>query len=289
MASLTRSQSKASAGAVPPPAATIPPRSPVENSAQPIAVGYLFRLARVLGYGLLLISLIDFLYVLIPAKFMDPVWEYQFVGNLIKLVPVPLLALVLVFAGDGVERQEIEWPLLKFFSWLTLVLSVILFLLMPLTVANTLRINQFNNEQINSQVNQQRQQMEANWTELQQATPQQLQNLLAASNTALSPEDARAQILSNLNQAKEQADSKANQARANVKQNLIKNSLKLVSESFLGSLLFLYAWLVSGWARRGKGTLTTTDRPQTNPATAFGRRVGRRLGRRPKRMQHRIR
>ncbi|WOD41533.1 HpsJ family protein [Nodosilinea sp. E11] len=274
----------------------IPPRErleeiapPAEASAQPMATGYLFRLARVLGYGLLLISFIDFLYVLIPAKFMDPVWEYQFVGNLIKLVPIPLLALALVFAGDGVERQEIEWPLLKFFSWLTLILSIILFFLIPLTVANTLRIHQFNNEQISTQVNQQRQQIESNQVELQQATPQQLLNLLSSPNAALSPEDARAQILNNLNQAKEQADTRAEQARANVKQNLIKNSLKLVSESFLGSFLFLYAWLISGWARRGKGTLTTADQPQHNPATAFGRRVSRMLGRRPKRMQHRIR
>ncbi|MFQ4138579.1 HpsJ family protein [Nodosilinea sp. PGN35] len=262
---------------------------PGADAASSMPLGYLLRLARVVGYGLLLISFIDFLYVLIPAKFMDPVWEYQFVGDLIRLVPVPLLALVLVFGGDGTERQPIEWPLLKFFSWLTLVLSIILFLLIPLTVANTLRIHQFNNEQIDTQMNQQRQQLDANLAELQQATPQQLQSLLSSANTALSPEDARAQILENVNKAKDQADTRADQARANVKQNLIKNSLKLVSESFLGSFLFLYAWLISGWARRGEGVLTTDNRPQVNPATVFGRRVSRLLGRRPKRMQHRIR
>jgi hypothetical protein len=251
----------------------------------------------VVGYGLLLLSFVDFLYVLIPADFMDPVWEYQFAGDLIKLVPVPLLALILVFGGDAVDRQEVEWPILKVLSWLTLLFSVTLFLLVPLTAANTLRIHRFNNEQISTQVNQQRQQIEATRTQLERATPQQLQNLVPTPNeqgqlpnVPVSPEDARAQILDNLNQSKDRAAAQANQARANVKQNLTKNSLKLIAESILGSLMFLYAWLISHWARRGKGTLKTAaaDQP-VNPATAFGRRMGRLIGRKPKRMKHWIR
>ena len=270
------------------------PSDTVDTVSQTITMGHLLRLARVVGYGLLLLSLVDFLYVLIPTKFMDPVWEYQFVGNLVKLLPVPLLALVLVFWGDSVERQDMEWPILKFLSWLTLLFSMILFLLIPLTAANTLRIHRFNNEQISTQVNQQRQQIEATRTQLSQATPQQLQSLALAQgqqpNASTDPEDARAQILDNLNRAREQASNQADQARANVKQNLIKNSLKLISESLLGSFLFLYAWLVSRWARRGKGSLTTNaSEAQANPATAFGHRVGRMVGRKPKRMKHRIR
>jgi len=271
--------------------------NPSDTVSQTITMGHLLRLARVVGYGLLLMSLVDFLYVLIPADFMDPVWEYQFAGDLVKLVPVPLLALVLVFWGDNVERQDIEWPILKFLSWLTLIFSITLFLLIPLTAANTLRIHRFNNEQISTQVNQQRQQIESTRTQIEQATPQQLQSLVPTPdaqgqlpNAPASPEDARAQILDNLNQAREQATAQANQARANVKQNLIKNSLKLIAGSFLGSFLFLYAWLVSRWARRGKGTLkANASDPQINPATAFGHRVGRMVGRKPKRMKHRIR
>jgi hypothetical protein len=267
---------------------------PGEDATQQITMGHLLRLARVVGYGLLLLSFVDFLYGLIPADFMDPVWEYQFAGDLIKLVPVPLLALVLALWGDYVERHDIEWPILKFLSWLSLLFSVTLFLLIPLTVANTLRIHQFNNEQISTQINQQQQQIDAARTQLEQATPQQLQSLMPGNQSnaiaAASPDDARAQILDNLQQAKEQADAQATQARANVKQNLIKNSLKLTAQSFLGSCLFFYVWLVSRWARRGKGTLKAHSRDtQINPATAFGRRVGRMMGRKPKRMNHRIR
>jgi hypothetical protein len=49
---------------------------------------------------------------------------------------------------------------------------------MPLTAANTLRIHRFNNEQIRTQVNQQRQQIEATRNQLEQATPEQLQSLV---------------------------------------------------------------------------------------------------------------
>lgn len=268
-----------------------------ETTDPPLMMGHLLRLVRVAGYGLLLLSFIDFLYVLLPADFMDPVWEYQFTSDLIKLVPVPLLALVLVFWGDHVERQDMEWPVLKFLSWVTLLFSITLFLLIPLTAANTLRIHRFNNEQISTQVNQQRQQIEATRTQLEQATPQQLQSLIPTPDeqgqlpdAPASPEDARAQILDNLNQARDQATEQANQARANVKQNLIKNSLKLIAQSFLGSFLFLYAWLVSRWARRGKGLLkTVSGELQVNPAIALSRKIGRMIGCKPKRMKHRIR
>jgi hypothetical protein len=278
---------------IPPDSGAFQAPLPGEDVTQHITMGHLLRLARVVGYGLLLMSFIDFLYVLIPADFMDPVWEYQFASDLVKLVPVPLLALVLAFWGDYVERHDVEWPILRFLSWLSLLFSITLFLLMPLTVANTLRIHQFNNEQINTQVNQQQQQIDAARTQLEQATPQQLQSLASRnqnnSNAAASPDDARAQILDNLQQTKEETTAQADQARANVKQNLIKNSLKLVAESCLGSFLFLYAWLVSRWARRGKGTLKAHSRDQSNPATVFGRWVGRMMGRKPKRMKHRIR
>ncbi|MEB3360445.1 MAG: HpsJ family protein [Synechococcales bacterium] len=271
--------------------------SPTSEAAPVILTGHLLRLARFIGYGLLLMAFIDFFYVLIPPDFLDPVWEYQFAGDLIRLVPVPLLALALVFWGDGVERQAIEWPLLKFLSWLTLLFSVVLFLLVPLTVANTFRLHNFNNQQISTQVNQQRQQIEATQTQLEQATPEQLQSLVPVPDeqgqlpdAPTDPEDARAQILDSLNQAKEQANDQAEQARANVLQNLIKNSVRLILESILGSCLFLYAWLVTRWARRGQGNLkTASPDANANPATAFGRRMGRLMGRKPKRMKHRIR
>lgn len=276
-----------------PSSTATPAATPAPDTAQAIPLGHLLRLARVVGYGLLLLSFVDFLYVLFPMEIMDPVWEYQFTGDLIKLVPVPLLALVLVFWGDSEERQDIEWPIVWFLSWLTLIFSLILFLLLPLTAANTLRIHRFNTEQIESQVSQERQQLEANRTQIEAATTEQLASLIPTPDAenptpALSPEDARAQILDNIEQAKTQADERAEQARNNVTSNLIKNSLKLLLEGAMGSFLFLYTWLVTRWARRGQGK-RETQRHQGNPATAFGRRLGRMVGRKPKRMKHRIR
>lgn len=59
MAALIRS--KASPRGILPKDQEASPPQAVENTGQPVAIGYLFRLARVVGYGLLLISLIDFL------------------------------------------------------------------------------------------------------------------------------------------------------------------------------------------------------------------------------------
>jgi len=257
--------------------------------------GQLVRLARVAGYGLLLMSFVDFLYVLIPPDLMDPVWEYQFTGDLVKLIPVPLLALVLVFWGEASDRQKAERSLLQFLSWLTLLFSVVLFLLIPLTLANTIRIHRYNNEQINTQVTQQQQQIDATRSQLERATPEQLQQLVPVpdENGQLpqapdSPEQAKAQILDGLTKSREQATSQAQQARANVRQNLIKNTLKLTIESLIGSLLFFYTWLVTRWARHPKSYIQSeAAMPTANPATQVVRQWKKRLRWKPRRMRRR--
>jgi len=274
-----------------PPSQSLP--SPLPLTSLPF--GQLVRLARVAGYGLLVMSFVDFLYVLIPPDLMDPVWEYQFAGDLVKLIPVPLLALVFVFWGEASDRQKAERSLLQFLSWLTLLFSVVLFLLIPLTLANTMRIHRYNNEQINTQVTQQQQQIDATRSQLERATPEQLQQLVPVpdENGQLpqvpgSPEQAKAQILDSLTKSRDQAASQAQQARANVRQNLIKNTLKLTTESLIGSLLFFYTWLVTRWARHPKSYIQSeAAMPTANPAMQVVRQWKKRLRWKPRRMRRR--
>lgn len=273
------------------PSPACPPEPPLSSLSSSLPFGQLVRLARVAGYGLLVMSFVDFLYVLIPAKVTDPVWAYQFTGDLVKLIPVPLLALVLVFWGEAGDRQSIERSLLQFLSWLTLIFSVALFLLIPLTLANTIRIHHYNNEQINTQVNQQEQQIEATRSQLEQATPEQLQKLVPVPDETgqlpdvpTSPEQAKNQILNSLVKAREQATIQAQQARTNVRRNLIKNTLKLTVESLIGGVLFLYTWLVTRWARHPKSYIQSeAATPTLNPAMQFARQVRKRLRWKPRR------
>lgn len=250
------SETSASETSVSSPTAQIPPSVQVLPSGlNPIKT---LRILRSIGYGLLLLSLIDLLYILFPPEFTKPIWEYQTVGDLVRLVPVPMLAFMLVFYGEAVGRKKVERPILKILSWSTLIFGVLCILLIPLTVVNTLRIGQYNNEQINTQITQQKQQLSNTKVQLEKASDDQLQQLiqLPAGNSNPPPNspktttEAKSKVLNNIEVAQKKADEQALAARKNVQQNLMKNSVKIILEALVAGFLFLYSWYVTDWARR---------------------------------------
>jgi hypothetical protein len=224
------------------------------------------QILRSIGYGLLLLSFIDLLYLIFPPEFTKPVWEYQTIGDLVRLIPVPMIAFMLVFYGESFGRRKVERPIMAILSWSTLIFGVFCLLMIPLTVVNTLRIAQYNNDQINTQVTQQKTQLNNTKTQLDQATPEQLQSLIrvptekadSPTNTPKNPGEAKAQVLGNIQKAQKKADEQAFDARKNVQQNLIKNSSKIILESLVGGCLFLYTWLVTDWARRRQAEVYET-------------------------------
>jgi hypothetical protein len=224
------------------------------------------QILRSIGYGLLLLSLIDLLYIIFPPEFTKPIWEYQTIGDLVRLIPVPMIAFMLVFYGESFGRKKFERPVVAILSWSTLIFGVFCLLMIPLTVVNTLRIAQYNNDQINTQVTQQKTQLNNTKNQLDQATPEQLQSLIpvpaekadSPSNTPKNSGEAKAQVLDNIQKAQKKADEQALDARRNVQQNLIKNSSKIILESLVGGCLFLYTWVVSNWARRRQAEVYET-------------------------------
>jgi len=216
-------------------------------------------LIRGVGYCLLLLSSIDALYVLFPPEFTNPVWEYQTIGDLVKLIPVLLLAFMLAFYGETATRSKEERQILRLLSWSTLVISLVFLLLIPLIASDTMRISQYNNNKISDQVNQQKLQLDTTRQQLEQATPEQLQSLVPVPDAKgqlpdapSTPEQAKAQVLANLEKAQIQADAQAKQARSNLRQNLMKNTAKLIAQSFIGGFIFMYIWSMTRWARQLK-------------------------------------
>ena len=72
---------------------------------------------RIVGFGLLMMSVVDFLNLLIPLKLMNPDWELQTIGAVIERIPVTFLGIVFVFYEDINCRTPIEKILLKVISW----------------------------------------------------------------------------------------------------------------------------------------------------------------------------
>lgn len=207
---------------------------------------------RSLGYGLLLLAFFDIVEMFVPPNFMNPAWEFQTFGALVERVPVPLIGLVLVFFGEMNSRSQWEFPILKLLSWLTVLFALLFFLLIPLGVGNTLRLNNQSVAQISTLSKQQISQAEQVEKQLSQATPQQIDNFLKSQGRSLdgkNPEELKTQVLSKVSQAKKEIKTQAEATQSSRGLTLIKSSVKWNLGALVAGGLFISIWKGTRWAR----------------------------------------
>ncbi|MBD1937458.1 HpsJ family protein [Microcoleus sp. FACHB-68] len=215
----------------------------------------IYRL-RWVGYGLLLLALFNTIEIFIPPSFMNPGWELQTIGALVEQVPIPLMALVLIFFGESYDRTRLEKPLLKLLSWLCLLLALLFLLLIPLALVNTWRVNDQFNQRINAQSQQQLSQMEQVEAQLATGTPEEIRALATQLNSlgiaidSQNPEEIKSQILARIPPAKDQLQQQAQAERSSQRLGLLKSSVKWNLGALISSVLLFIIWRGTGWARR---------------------------------------
>ncbi len=225
-----------------------PNQSPTNKPISPT----LFRWA---GYGLLTLTLLDLATILLPPRLMDPVWEFETMGAVMERIPVPLLAIAFIFFGELQARSKWERPFLKALSWGTLVFGIFLFLLIPLGVTNTLRLNNQSTTQIETQYSQQMEQLTQFEQRLNQASPEEIKGFLESQGIALDGEAAKApkqEILSQLNTVKTRMQSQADIEKTSRRNKLMESSIKWNLSALISGFLFVYTWHLTRWARSSK-------------------------------------
>jgi len=113
---------------------TLPPES------EPSSLGRL----HVLGYVLLLYSLLEYGNILYPPQFADPQWEFVTMGQLVENVWGLLVGLAFVLYRCDVPIRRVELRVLSAVSWLSLLLGLVFVLMLPLGIANTVRLDRAN-------------------------------------------------------------------------------------------------------------------------------------------------
>ncbi|MBE9184027.1 hypothetical protein IQ270_04630 [Microcoleus sp. LEGE 07076] len=214
----------------------------------------IYRL-RWIGYGLLILSLLDTIAVLIPANFGNRVWELQTIGAVVERVPVPLLAMALIFFGEGYDRTGLEDVFLKVLSWVCLLLALIFLLMLPLGIFGTIYVNNQNNKQITTQANQQLAQLQQVEERLNKGSPEDLRNLageltrLGVQADTQNPQELKNQILSRITPAKERLQTQSAAVQSNQRTGLFKNAVKWLLGALISSVLFFTIWRGTDWAR----------------------------------------
>ncbi len=222
----------------------------------------LLRSAKVLhwiGYGLLLLTLFDYIEIAFDPSPKNSLWAFQAVGNFVERVPVPLIGLGLAFYIGRNFRSSGEIILLKVLSWLALLGAVFYLLLIPLGVISTVRIEQTNATQYTNQVEQGLAQVEQAQSQLDAAnTPEELQQLLSAlSNQGNAPQiednqqlqETKTQFNNFIAAARENVTTQAETNRSTQRMNLLRRSVKWNLGALISATLFFIIWKTTSWVR----------------------------------------
>jgi hypothetical protein len=226
--------------------------NPSAESSSPASKGTSWGIIRIVGYGLLVMSLLEYLAILLPPRLLDPEWEFSALGQIVERVPVPLLALALIFLGDTQLRQKWERPLLGVLSWFSLGLSIFLFLMIPFWgVMNTVRLNTQNIQEIDGQLTAQSDQFTQFEQQLNQASPEDITTFLESQGVTLedSAGDPKDQILGQLQQIRERSQEQADIEKVSRRNTLFESSIKWNASALISGILFVYIWRLSRWAR----------------------------------------
>lgn len=215
-----------------------------------------YSLLHLLGYGLLVFSLLDYIYIIIPPRFTDPNWELQTIGALVDHAAIPLLGLMLVFYRHQGLIGKRQKTFLGFLSWVSLLVGLIYLLMIPLGIIDTGRVYHANNAQIDTQFSQQRQQIKQIKGRLAQATTnQEIIQLFTAldpqrrSPKLSNPQAFKQQALTQISKTEQNLQAQVNSVRSARTKALGKNSLKWNLGALVSGVLFIWVWYLTHWAR----------------------------------------
>lgn len=231
-------------------------------------------LIRWLGYGLLSLALLDLVAIIVPYiinslefpntdELTRRIWEFKSIGEVVERIPVPLIGLVMVFWGEQEYRRSGEKIVLKGVTWVTLIMAIMLFALMPLCLVDANRIHQLKLESISTFKGQNLALVTQLEERLYQANSvEEMQQLFNRAFRNRSPvafdarqtlPTAKAQIPSLLAPAKSEIEQKAQTLQANVineQRGLLKRTIKWTLGALIGAVICLRIWQETRWARK---------------------------------------
>ncbi|GAC1477440.1 MAG: hypothetical protein NVS2B14_19010 [Chamaesiphon sp.] len=215
-----------------------------------------YFLVHLIGYALLIFSLIDFGDILLPPHFANPFWEYQTIGALVEHVVVPLTGFLFVFYRPESSSGKREKTLLSLLSWVSLLIGLFFILLLPLTMADTWRIHESIKAQAASQTSQQIERLEQVKKQLQLAkSNEEIDSLLASlspqgrSHKIENYQDFKGKAIAQLTQNEQTLKERAISIKGNQTRKLIKSTVKWSLSTLISGVLFIWVWNLTKWAR----------------------------------------
>ncbi|BAY07939.1 HpsJ-like protein, cyanoexosortase A-associated [Calothrix sp. NIES-2098] len=201
----------------------------------------IISLFRLVGYSLLLLAFLDLVDILFPLQFRNHVWELQTTGALVEQVTIPLIAILLVFAGKLEKRLKWEIVILGLLSRLTLLVGLLYILLIPLGISSSVSLYNANLQQFNNGYNQQVFPSNQFEHQVSQATSREFPSRSSDENSF---QASNSPVILEFNSDRQELEL---QQYSGIK--LIKNSVKWNLGALVSAVLFIKIWQKTVWAR----------------------------------------
>jgi hypothetical protein len=205
------------------------------------------------GYVLLLLTLLDYVFLLFPPQLLNPTWELNVIGHLIESVWAPMLGLLLIFFRMPQQKVDTkELTVLSLISRFLLLIAIIYLLLVPLIISDTVRIYRDRHNQYNNLVKQQQTLLSNTQQELISLSEEQVTQAFAQSPLVLPSDSGVVMREKLLKEFKSKQAAERNQAAKINRENnrsLLKQSTKWGMGALLSGILFIKIWENTKWTR----------------------------------------
>ncbi|MDX1976318.1 MAG: HpsJ family protein, partial [Pseudanabaenaceae cyanobacterium bins.68] len=231
-----------------------PPGQPVADVPLPPFIGEQgVNLLNLVGYGMLIFGLLNYVMTVIPPQFTNPVWELQIIRRLLDQAGVPLIGFGFVFYRPLASMRRRGLYLLRVLSWLCLVLGLVFLLMLPLAIVNTGRVSLLSQDQTNQQVKVRAEQIDQVEKAIQKGLrPNELrtlaQGLGLAPQKINSPELAK-NLLAELQRIRNANQDQALELQSNLRKRSTQDLIKTTIETLGLATLFVLMWLNTAWTR----------------------------------------
>ncbi|MBE9047055.1 hypothetical protein IQ255_22090 [Pleurocapsales cyanobacterium LEGE 10410] len=224
----------------------------LQNQSRRIFSIFSTNILPLMGYGLLLVTLINIGTSIAPLQLTNPLGKFQTGGEIIERTPFVLLGMVLIYYGQG-DRSLVKNAILKTLSWLSLALAILLLSIIPLNIINSWHYQQqiIHSDRLVSHedtIQQFQQQLIAakSETEIGTVLQQQVAEIDLADLSNI--QQLKDHILSDLSSDRN-ALTNSRASGKNQQSNLFKKCLAWNLGALVAATLFLIFWQSTTWEK----------------------------------------
>ncbi len=208
-------------------------------------------LFRIVGYGLLVLTLFDVVSALIPPQFGEPGWLFQTSGGFVERSAVPLIGFILAFYGNQEARDRKELLLLKALSWISLLAGIFYLILLVIFFVTLPGLNERGEAQLKAQFDPRINQAQQIQTQLAKADNAQIDALIKSNKSTITdPQKFKDTVIQQAAAAEKSLQAQASMTRGSQKMALIKSAVKWGLGALVSAILFIQIWAGTAWSRQ---------------------------------------